>query len=241
MLEIQFTLANQALIVYGNGDLDVNCDTVKQNKPELLPCESCERILICIGNLEDRQKRLLAELVVHRYRKIIEECGTQKITVIDFLMLIMERVHKVCEQEQLRYPIRQNIYAIAKELFSSVSDKFQILGTLDLSQEQMTSSFHQQLRKYEQLGLIAYVREIRRLESEDRPRRQVFRFDRRFYLSPHGKMWLDKIRSRFGQIKEFEDYKQCWDELSRQLDMHETFIRDILLQGTGDEQSPYLG
>ncbi len=218
------------LIVYGDGRLDISRDNLKEARSDLLPCESCGLAQQCIGNLENPLKRILAELVVHRYRKIVEECGANKVTVIDFLMLIMERVAEVCRQNgELGYPIRQNLYVIAKRLYDSVSDRIRILGTLDLGKEQMTSSFHQQLRKYEQLGFIAYLREIRRLQSEDQPRLEVFRFDRRFHLSPYGLMWLGKIRSCFSKmIEDYEEYQQSWAQLAEALKEQDGFIADVL-------------
>lgn len=218
------------LIVYGDDRLDISLDNLKEAGSDLQPCESCGLAPQCIGNLEDPLKRILAELVVHRYRKIVEECGTNKVTVIDFLMLIMERVAEVCRQnEELRYPIRQSLYVIAKRLYDSVSERIRILGTLDLGKEQITSSFHQQLRKYEQLGLIGYSREIRRLQSEDQPRLAVFRFDRRFHLSPYGLMWLGKIRSCFSRmIEEYEEYQQSWAQLAEALKEQDGFITDVL-------------
>ncbi len=233
------SVATLQLVVYGDGCLDVDLNSSKKNKLDVLPCESCLVTPKCIDNLENnQQKKLLAELVVYEYRKIIYECGDQKITIVDFLLLILQKVGDLCKQRKLSYPRRQHLYAIAQLLFKTVSERFQILGTLDLSKDQMTSSFHQQLRKYEQLGLIAYSRDIRNMESEGQPKRTVFQFDRRFFASSYGLMWLGKIGGCFERvIKEYAKYEQCWKQLSQALDDNEGPIIEILRQGTVDESS----
>jgi HD superfamily phosphohydrolase len=225
------------LIVYGNGEAGIDLEGVKETGSDLMPCEACQLAPQCIGNLETPQKKLLSEMVVHRYRKIVEECETDRVVVIDFLMLIMDRVTELYKQDDFaQYPIREDLYEIAKRLYASVSDRIKILGTLNLSSDTMTSSFHQQLRKYEQLGLIAYSRDIQRLESQDQSGSQVFRFDRRFHLSTYGLMWLGKIQSCFTRmIKEYNAYQQTWDELIAALRQHDDFITEVLHKATVHE------
>ncbi|MDD5466179.1 MAG: HD domain-containing protein [Anaerolineales bacterium] len=220
------------LVVYGDGTLDIPNDRLEAADANLKPCENCKLKVKCIGNLVDGNKRLLAELAVHRYREIVKSCGKNQVTIIDFLMLVIEQVTKVCSEKGEHYPTRQSLYKIAKRLHASVSDKIRILGTLDFSEDHITSSFHQQLRKYEQLGLIAYTRDIRRLQSEDQSSIEVFRFDRRFHLSEYGKMWLEKIRSRFScRIEEYEDYKNTWELLSQALKEQREYICNVLRDG----------
>ncbi len=230
------SVAGLKLVVYGRGQLNVDWDALLQSKKEFLPCAACtkEQRQECIGNLEMNQKRLLAELVVQRYREIVRECAHDKVTVIDFLMFVMKKVDEICRERNLKNPIRQHLYTIARNFYESVSPRIQLYGSLDLSADEITSSFHQQLRKYEQLGLIGYSREIRRLKSEDKFERQVFRFDRRFHLSPYGDMWFDKITKCFGRVEAYDVYKQSWDELLATLDSQREDIA-ALLQNEVDE------
>jgi len=231
------SVAGLKLIVYGKGHLNVNWDELVLSKKEFLPCVACakQQQQECIGNLEANPKRLLAELVVKRYREIVKECASNKVTVIDFLMLVMKKLDEICQEENLKKPIRQHLYTIARIVYESVAPEIQLYGSLDLSGEKITSSFHQQLRKYEQLGLIGYSREIRRLKSEDKFERQVFRFDRRFHLSLYGVMWFDKIMKCFGRVEAYDTYQKSWDKLLAALDEHKEIIV-TLLRNDVDEQ-----
>ncbi len=253
------SVAALRLVVYGDGVLKIDWNNIVKTNRALLPCESCTVTHRCISNLgkdaskllekngalsarEKRalrreknlavaQKRVLAELVVHRYRKVVEECGSRTITVVDFLMLLLQEVGRICREKGLPRPRRQHLYAIAQLLFKRVSRQFRILGSLDLSKDQMTSSFHQQLRKYEQLGLVAYSREICELDSEGEPRQMVFRFDRRFELSPYGLQWIDKIDRCFRSLEEYEKYVRCWKRLAAALKEKDASIVEELRKG----------
>jgi HD superfamily phosphohydrolase len=219
------------LIVYGQGPL-VELDTLKKTRPDLLPCESCQEKEKCVGNLNDPQK-LLSELVVYIYRKIVEECGNKKIIVIDFLMTIMDKVASLRKQnEKLDNLTRQDIYHIAKHIEQQLDSElhFQIFGTLDLTKKDITSSFYQLLLKYEQLGIIAYERNIRAIKNEDKTEKNEFRFDRRFCLSEdYGQKWLYKIKHNcLGKIMEYDKYQECWKQLEDVIARQEPFIIKIL-------------
>jgi hypothetical protein len=224
------SIKNLHMIVYGGEDFGVVLDKIIAIDSEPLPCENCVRAKDCIGNLEDPRKKLLAELAVRRYRKISQECGKSQIIAADFLLLIMEKVGEIAEANNIEHPIRQELYNIAKSVFDDLRGKLKILGALDLGQPEISSSFYQEIRKYEQLGLIAYSREIRRLQSEDDPKRCVFRYDRRFRLSDFGKLRLDKVRQLHGKVHEYDDYIESWRRVEEAIKRIEPEIVRILTQ-----------
>lgn len=223
------SLSNLSLAIYGVGNVEIDFQKLKTARPELLPCEDCPIFDECVGNLaKEGLKRLLAELAVRRYRKIVEDCGAKAILDADYLLLIMEKINSLCKKNELDYPIRQAIYKIAKLLARNLQDKIEIKGKMILKKAEITSTFDQELRKYEQMGLIANSREIRKLPSESVPLKNVFRFDRRFRLSDYGKERLDKVRRFKGTVPEYEEYHKAWEIVEMEIQKHEDEIVGIL-------------
>lgn len=219
------SIKNLHLVVYGGEDFQVDLKSVNL---DFLPCENCVVAGNCVNNLIGPEKKLLAELAVRRYRLICEDCGKDKIIAADFLLLIMEKVNKIAKENKIDQPIRQNIYKIAQLIFNSLSGQLKILGTIDLDQSEITSSFYQEIRKYEQLGLIAYSREIRKLLSEDGLSRDVFRYDRRFQLSEFGTRRLENIRKMKNDVKEYVNYMVSWNKVEKVIKKNEPEIIRIL-------------
>ncbi|MHB8777261.1 MAG: HD domain-containing protein [Anaerolineales bacterium] len=223
------SLSNLSLAIYGDGNVEIDFQKLKTIRSDLLPCEDCPKFDECVGNLaEEGLKRLLAELAVRRYRKIAEDCGAKAILGADYLLLIMEKINSLCEKSEFAYPIRQAIYKIAKLLARNLQDKIEIKGKMILKNAEITSTFDQEVRKYEQMGLIAYSREIRKLPSESGPSRNVFRFDRRFRLSEYGRERLDKVRRFKGTVPEYEEYHKAWEIVEMEIQKHEDEIIAIL-------------
>ena len=225
------SLSNLSISVYGDNDLKVDFRRLKASKSELIPCEECFKFEECVGNLaEENSKRLIAELAVRRYREIARDCGAKAILGVDYLLLIMEKICSICVGQEIDFPIRQAIYQVAKLIAKNLGDSLEIRGKLDLRKTHITSTFDQEVRKYEQMGLIAYSREIRKLPSEFGPSRNVFRFDRRFRLSDFGQERLDKVRNFKDTIPGYAEYLLAWEMVETEIQNHKEEIVEILLQ-----------
>jgi HD superfamily phosphohydrolase len=220
---------NLSIAIYGGQDIDFNLQTLKESLPDLLPCEDCAKRGECVENIaQESPKRLLAELAVRRYRKIAEDCGSATIIGADYLLLVLEKITFLCKKNNLDYPTRQSIYKIAQIIAKSLDRKIEIKGKINLKKKDITSTFDQEIRKYEQMGLIAYSREIKKLPSESGPSKNVFRFDRRFRLSDFGKKRLDKVRRLKGNVKEYTEYQKAWETVEQAIQEHELEIIPIL-------------
>jgi HD superfamily phosphohydrolase len=224
------SFSNLSISIYGSKDLKVDFRKIKASRPGLVPCEECVRFEECVGNLADEDsKRLLAELAVRRYREIASECGNRAILSADYLLLIMEKINQMLHNEgDIEPPIRQAIYKIAKLIARNLGNNLEIRGRIKLRKAEITSTFDQEMRKYEQMGLIAYSREIRKLPSESGPSRNVFRFDRRFRLSDFGQERLNKIRGFSGIVHEYDGYLKSWETVEAEIEKHKDEIIDIL-------------
>jgi HD superfamily phosphohydrolase len=223
------SFTNLSVSVYGNRDLKVDFEKLKVSRPDLAPCEECARFAECVGNLAgENPKRLLAELTVRRYREIAGRCGDKAILSADYLLLIMEKINIYCKSEGIDYPIRQSIYKAAKLIARSLAGRIEIRGKMKLTHREITSTFDQDIRKYEQMGMIAYSREIRKLPSESGPSRDVFRFDRRFRLSNYGQERLNKVRSFRALVPEYEGYLTAWGTVEAEIEKKKDEIIDIL-------------
>jgi len=225
------SFSNLSISVYGDKDLKVDFRKLKASKSELFPCEECLKFENCVGNLaEENSRRLLAELTVRRYREIARACGSEAILGADYLLLIMEKINNICSEQDIDFPIRQAIYQIAKLVARSLGNDLEIRGKIDLRRADITSTFDQEIRKYEQMGLIAYSREIRKLPSESGPSRNVFRFDRRFRLSDFGQERLDKVRIFRDVIPAYDEYLKTWEMVETEIQKHKDEIVEILLK-----------
>lgn len=223
------SFTNLSLSVYGNKDFKTDFEKIKAADKSLVPCEECQRFSECVGNLDsEHAKRLLAELTVRRYRDIAGRCGSRAILSADYLLLVMEKINNYCDSEKIELPVRQAIYQVAKLIAKTLSNKIEIRGKMKLKKREITSTFDQDVRKYEQMGLIAYSREIRKLPSESGPKRDVFRFDRRFKLSSYGRERLNKIRSFKTIVPEYENYLAAWESVETEIEAHKDEILDIL-------------
>lgn len=227
------SIRNLYLVVYGKTHFSVDMNKIPS---EFLACHQCPLGEDCVDNLENALKKLVAQLAVLRYRKISQECGNSKIIAADYLLLIMEKVNTLAKQKLIDPPIRQDIYKIAKLVFDELSDEIKILGRLNLSRPEITNSFYHELRKYEQIGLIAYSREIRKLKSEEEPYRNVFRYDRRFQLSEFGMLRLKKVRQlRDEGVNSYDEYLRTWHKVEMILKKRESQIIQMLPRNSNHE------
>jgi HD superfamily phosphohydrolase len=233
------SFCNLSIAIYGDQHFKVDFNELKTTKRQLVPCEECAKFKECLGNLEnDHPKRLLAELTVCRYRQIAGECGAEAILCADYLLIVMEKIKKICEKEAIEFPIRQAIYKIAQLIAKNLRERLEIRGNIDLKKREITSTFDQEIRKYEQMGLIAYSREIRKLPSESGPSRNVFRFDRRFQISAFGQERLDKVRRLKGTVPEYDNYLKAWEVVETEFQEHNHEICEILRTNRVDSQRP---
>lgn len=217
------------LIVYGVDGYRVDFRQLLEGHPDYVPCEVCERAQECVGNLSNEPlNKLLAELAVHRYRKISQERGDKEIISADFLLLIMDKVSQICQEKGILPPIRQALYRVAKLVYEELEGRIKIHGNLDLSEPEISSSFYQEIRKYEQMGLIAFSREIRKLPSEEGPLREVFRPDRRFEISDFGKLRLEKVRKLYHLVPEYTLTITVWQQVEAAIQHNEEKILQIL-------------
>lgn len=220
------SIKNLFLVVYGKNNFSVN---LNQIAPEFLACHNCPLGENCVDNLCTPEKKLVAQLAVLRYRCISQNCGRNKIIAADYLLLIMEKINQLVAENFIDPPIRQDIYKIARLIFEKLNNQISILGNIDLSQPEITSSFYHELRKYEQIGLIAYSREIRKLKNEEEPYNFVFRYDRRFQLSEFGMLRLKKVRQlRERGVLAYDDYIATWNKVEAALAEQEPTIIDLL-------------
>ncbi len=223
------SFCNLSISVYGKEEFEADFNRLKTTQPKLVPCEGCSRFEECLGNLKgDQQKRLIAELTVCRYRQIAQDCGAKAILAVDFLLLVMEKINYFCEEFHLEFPIRQAIYKIAKLIAKNLGTQLEIRGKMNLKPREITSTFDQEIRKYEQMGLIAYSREIRKLPSESGPSRNVFRFDRHFQISEFGQDRLNKVRNMRGIVAEYDGYLQAWNRVEEEIEQHKDEVIEIL-------------
>ncbi len=230
------------LKVYGREDkgsvLEIDLERLKQLVPEHVPCETCPIGQRCPSNLDiDRVKKYLAQLSVWLYRRISADCGKDKLIGADFLLLVMEKIDEIVRNESPEWhPIRQDIYAVAKLVWHNLPD-LDFLGQMDLTQSEITSQFYQEIRKYEQLGLLAFSREIKEMEGEelDESERMVFRFDRRFRLSEFGRFRLDKVRTieETKLLPLYQDYVRTWEAVGDTLEHLTEDIAAILRPSSG--------
>ena len=251
------SIKNLHIVVYGNEEQVKKEEDIKKlnarirNYVEALP-EQSEQIDDFVANLAGDPnepvknfKELLAYLAIRRYRNICKNCAERKrILAPDFLFLIMEVIQKIRAQKSsadiLENPTRQRIYKVAQLVYQDMKkEHLGIQGKVDLEQDEISASFYREIRKYEQLGLIAYARKIELLESEDEPEekmdgRHVFRFDRRFELSKYGFEKLKKMRD-LRNIPEYTEYIKLWDFVINSADHNRTEIENILIQNDHPE------
>jgi HD superfamily phosphohydrolase len=234
------SVAGLQLTIYGDEQFDE--EIINKLPTESRPCENCAYARQCIAG-HTGVKKLLIELVVNQYRNIVKECGDNRVTIIDFLMLLMQKVDEIHKKNPEQcHPIREHLYQSAKIVNDALNkDGIYIYGTIDLSKEEITGSFHQQLRKYEQLGLIGYTRAIKRMRRPGESGSKSFRFDRDFHLSTYGEIWIDKINYCFSKdIPEYKKYLQTWRRIQKHLNAKEQEIAEQLLPAlpNGDEIEP---
>lgn len=242
------SLKNLRIVVYGKDDASVvPLSPSKVNQQiQSLP-EQSEQIDKYLDNLEyDPLKGLLAYLAIRRYRKICQECADQKsILAADFLFLVMEIISKITDNGKIENPTRQNVYRTALMLFNRLQESgIKIRGHIHLKGDEITPSFHREIRKYEQMGLLSYSRKMDRLKREDmveasEANQIVFRFDRRFELDRYGAERLEKIRDLRSAIPEYGAYLQLWDQLTSIAEQNQTEIEKILnTNNHGPVESP---
>lgn len=223
------SFSNVSIAVYGEEALHVDFSKLRVIDPDLLPCEDCTLGYDCVNNLNDRpQIKLLAELAVRTYRHIIQDFKGNIILSADYLLLILEQIAGICKREKLEPPIRQSIYQVAKLIARNLDNTLEIRGKISLRYKNITSSFDQEIRKYEQMGMVAYSRQVRKLQSESGPNRDVFRFDRRFQLSDYGQMRLTKVRSLGETVSAYKRYVQTWELVEAEIHRNEPQIIQLL-------------
>jgi len=203
--------------------------------------EQSEQIDEFVNNLgDDALKKLIAYLAIRRYRKICQECADQnEILAADFLLLIMEMINNIIsDRKNINQPTRQVIYRVAKLLYGNLNNSehgFQIRGHISLKENEITPSFHREIRKYEQLGLISYSRIMDHLKSEDitdntKSEQTIYRFDRRFTLSKYGIEKLEKTRDLRSAIPEYKKYLMVWDLITTCGEENRLEIEKILME-----------
>lgn len=223
------SFSNLGIVVYGEENFNVDFYKIRAIDRDFLPCEDCTLGYDCVNNLHDRpQIKLLAELAVKIYRQIIQEFNVNTVLGADYLLLILEQIAVICKRENLEPPIRQSIYQVAKLIARNLENTLEIRGNISLRYKNITSSFDQEIRKYEQMGMIAYSRQVRNLPSESGPNREVFRFDRRFQLSDYGRMRLTKVRDLGETVSAYKQYVQSWDLVEAEIQRNESQIIQLL-------------
>ena len=231
------SLKNLKIVVYGTtvgltlGQLEQLVDT--------LP-EQSEQVDTFLENLEyDVLKKLLAYLAIRRYRKICHECASNHmILAADFLLLVMEVIKNVSDENPhiTGEPTRQKIYKIARLINERMNESgVKIRGHIKFKGDEITPSFHREIRKYEQMGLISYSRNMEQMKREDaedasEENRLVFRFDRRFRLSKYGTERLGKIRDLRTAIDEYQEYLNLWDQVAACAAESRSEIENILAE-----------
>ena len=234
------SLKNLKIVVYGKerSIMPLAAESIKL-RVNTLP-EQSEQIDSYLEHLdEDTLKKLLAYLAIRRYRKICDECSKQNmILASDFLLLVMETVSNISEgsKKNFDHPPRQNIYKVARLIQEKLKDYgIRIRGDVHLQNREITPSFHKEIRKYEQMGLISYSRNMERMKREDveddsDENRLVFRFDRRFRLSKYGIERLEKIRDLRTAIPEYKAYLNLWDKVTMSVEKHRFEIEELLIE-----------
>jgi HD superfamily phosphohydrolase len=241
------SLKNLKIVVYGK-DTPTMVPIVENIKVKVnaLP-EQSEQIDNYLEHLgEDHLKKLLAYLAIRGYRNICQECSKQNmILASDFLFLVMEAISNVSQESRksIDHPSRQNIYKIARLIHKTMSDDgIRIRGDVYLENEEITPSFHKEIRKYEQMGLISYSRNMERMKREDvedesDENRLVFRFDRRFKLSKYGRERLEKIRDLRSVIPEYKAYLNLWDKITMSVETCRLEIEELLTENSHSNPS----
>ena len=233
------SLKNLRIVIYGGEDQTKTSSRAQINLDLTVLPEQSEQIDHHLDNLSpDDLKKLLAYLVIRRYRRICQECSNQKkLLACDFLLLIMEIISNiVSEQKNIDNPTRQSIYKVAGLLYKTINNAgVRIRGHIDLKGDEITPSFHREIRKYEQMGLISYSRKIDRLKREDMAEESeanhlVYRFDRRFALSKYGHEKLEKIRDLRSVVPEYEAYLELWDLVTSSAEKNRLDIEKILTE-----------
>jgi uncharacterized protein len=229
------SLKNLKIVVYG-ATMGFTKDQI-EHQVDTLP-EQSEQVDPYLDNLdEDILKQLLAYLAIRRYRKICEECASNNmILAVDFLLLVMETVsiRSAKNQHVIGEPTRQKIYKIARLINDCMNRAgLRIRGHIKFRNDEITPSFHREIRKYEQMGLISYSRNMERMKREDaedksEENRLVFRFDRRFRLSKYGTERLEKIRDLRSVIPEYQEYLKLWDQVANCVEECRPEIENIL-------------
>ena len=231
------SLKNLRIVVYAT-NIDASKEEIKR-KVDVLP-EQSEQVDEYLDNLkDDAMKTLLAYLAIRRYREICKECADNNmILAADFLLLVMEIVSKISEKSQnvMSEPTRQKIYKVAHLIHQRMTESgLRIRGHIKFRSDEITPSFHREIRKYEQMGLISYSRNMERMKREDaedasEDNRLVFRFDRRFRLSKYGIERLEKIRDLRSAIPEYEQYLKLWDAVATSIEDCRPQIEKILTE-----------
>jgi HD superfamily phosphohydrolase len=180
-------------------------------------------------------KKLLASLVIQSYRQICQDCGKKhEILASDFVLLVMEFIAGISFGSAKKVEVtRQQIYKIAKIVSEPGAQAgFTINGKLDMDKEEITPSFYREIRKYEQLGLLTYSRRTERLAAEDEQdsnnEKFVFRFDRRFVLSPNGLIKLQKMRDLSHDTKGYKQYVTLWKKVHDHAESKRSQIERII-------------
>jgi len=231
------SIKNLHIVVYGPEKAsDINYEKLDR-EIERMP-EQNEQIDEYVKNLGRHSiKKLLAFLSVQRYRKICQETAQkQKILAPDFLFFIMDAIQQIqngTTESEYFGPTRQIIYKVAKLIYNSLSaDGIDLHGSVSMKHDAITPSFYREIRKYEQMGLVSYSRNIKPLEDENLPdeqkdNRQVFRFDRRFKLNEYGRAKLEKIQN-MREVPEYVEYLKLCDKISNIVEENKARIEEIL-------------
>jgi len=231
------SLKNFRIVIYGE-----NNHTTKINPNVSFIPEQSEQIDDYLENLgKDELKKLIAYLVIRRYRKICEECSEQKLILAsDFLLLVMEIISDILRKRNSNSqgPTRQIIYQVARLIQKAIhEDEIKIRGDINLKDNEITPSFHREIRKHEQIGLISYSRRIDQLKREDMTddfevNPVVFRFDRRFTLSTYGIKKLNKIRDLRTAVPEYSEYLKIWDIITSSAEKNLLGIERIIAENS---------
>jgi hypothetical protein len=231
------SIKNLHIVVYGsNKGPGIDYDKLDRDV-ERMP-EQGEQIDDYVTNLDRRTiKKLLAYLSIRQYREICQEAAQQKkVLAPDFLFLVMDAIQKTSNGNNESVdigPTRQTIYKVAKLIYDHLASQgVNIQGSISLKNSTITPSFYREIRKYEQMGLISYSRNIKPLEDEDHPDEQpdnrlVFRFDRRFKLNAYGQARLQKMQN-MRDVPEYREYLKLCDLVFTSVDENRVKIEEIL-------------
>lgn len=232
---LEESIKSFGIIVYGDEKLFQKCSELTEDELRpvaasnsiSLPCDSCKIYKKnCIDPLCMGAKKILAQLVVGGYRQIIERIesknhknkkltGYSAISSIDLIMTVLEKLHHTIleynetNQEKKYYPTRQQLYSIIHEL--CIPLKLEVDGNvIDVKKESISNSFHLELRKYDQMGLISSIRET---QPVDYLNTRQYLFDRRYTISDYGKTRIKKIRAKSQEGSIFIEYVKLFDHI----------------------------